>query len=101
MSSLCDVYAARWERVLLPLANRLEVHLKGLFDGFPRIDRISVRAKNVDRFVMKAQKQENGKPKYDDPLNQIQDQIGARIVTFYTSDVECVRTEVEKYFRYI
>src|SRR5262249_20308452 len=36
-----------------------------------------------------------------DPLNQIQDQVGARIVTFYASDVERVRLEIEKYFKYI
>lgn len=101
MSSLRDAYAARRERILLPLARRLETHLKNLFDDFARIDRISVRVKSVDRFITKAQKEENGKPKYDDPLNQIQDQIGARIVTLYKSDVECVRTEIEKYFRYI
>jgi len=40
----------------------------------------------------------DGKPKYEDPLNQIQDQVGARIVTFYASDVERIRLEVEKYF---
>jgi putative GTP pyrophosphokinase len=85
----------------LPLASGLEAHLKGLFEGFPRIDRISVRAKNVDRFVAKAEKQENGGPKYTAPLNQIQDQVGARIVTLYASDVDRVRQEIEKYFKYI
>lgn len=101
MKSLEETFANRRERVLLPLASGLEAHLKGLFEGFPRIDRISVRAKSVDRFVAKAEKQENGGPKYSDPLNQIQDQVGARIVAFYASDVERVRLEIEKYFRYI
>lgn len=99
--TLEEEFAARRTHVLLPLAGRLETHLKGLFDEFPRIDRISVRAKSVDRFVAKAEKQENAKQKYNDPLNQIQDQVGARIVTFYASDVERVRLEIEKYFRYI
>lgn len=101
MSSLEELFARRRDRVLLPLANRIETHLKSLFDGFLRIDRISARAKSVDRFVGKARKQENGKLKYDDPLNQIQDQVGARIVTFYASDVERVRMEIEKHFKYI
>lgn len=101
MSTLREVFALRRERVLVSLAERIENHLKSLFSGFPRIDRISARAKSVDRFVGKATKQENGKPKYDDPLNQIQDQVGARIVTFYVSDVERVRAEIEKYFKYI
>jgi putative GTP pyrophosphokinase len=101
MTTLKETFAQRREHVLLPLAGRIETHLKTLFDGFPRIDRISARAKSVDRFVGKALKEQNGKPKYDDPLNQIQDQVGARIVTFYTSDVERVRLEIEKYFKYI
>lgn len=101
MNTLEQVFALRRERALVPLAARIEDHLKSLFSGFPRIDRISARAKSVDRFMGKATKQENGKPKYDDPLNQIQDQVGARIVTFYLSDVERVRVEIEKYFKFI
>jgi putative GTP pyrophosphokinase len=101
MTTLESTFALRRERVLLPLAERIEAHLKSVFEGFPRIDRISARAKSVDRFIAKATKKENGKPKYDDPLNQIQDQVGARIVTFYASDVERVRLETEKYFKYI
>jgi putative GTP pyrophosphokinase len=101
VSTLEQMFARRRERVLVPLAARIEDHLKSLFSGFPRIDRISARAKSVDRFMGKATKHENGKPKYDDPLNQIQDQVGARIVTFYLSDVERVRVEIEKYFKFI
>jgi putative GTP pyrophosphokinase len=101
MTSLGEAYAARRATMLLPLAERLEAHLKGLFDTHPRIDRIYVRAKSVDRFVAKAEKKTEGKPKYSDPLNQIQDQLGARIVTFYKSDVDGLTEEIKKYFRYI
>jgi putative GTP pyrophosphokinase len=79
----------------------VEDHLKNLFGSLARIDRISARAKSVDRFLGKAAKAEDGKSKYEDPLNQIQDQVGARIVTFYASDVERVQLEIEKYFKYI
>jgi putative GTP pyrophosphokinase len=101
MTPLGEAYTARRETVLLPLAARLEAHLKGLFDNYQRIDRISVRAKSVDRFIAKAEKQTEGKPQYSDPLNQIQDQIGARIVTLYKSDVDYLTEEIKKYFRYI
>lgn len=101
MTTMADTYQERRKQMLLPLAERLEVHLKSVFEGYPRIDRISVRAKSVERFVAKAEKQSDGKPKYDDPLNQIQDQLGARIVTFYKSDVDLLTDEVKKYFRYI
>jgi len=101
MTSLKDTYTLRREKILAPLAARVEDHLKNLLGSFARIDRISARAKSVDRFLGKAAKLENGKPKYEDPLNQIQDQVGARIVTFYASDVERIRLEIEKYFKYI
>jgi ppGpp synthetase/RelA/SpoT-type nucleotidyltranferase len=57
------------------------------------------RPKSVDRFLQKAAKNTNGEPKYSDPLNQIQDQIGARIVVFYKNDVTALADEVPKYFR--
>jgi putative GTP pyrophosphokinase len=101
MTSLKETYTLRRENILVPLAARIEDHLKNLLGSFARVDRISARAKSVDRFLGKAAKLENGKPKYEDPLNQIQDQVGARIVTFYASDVERIRLEIEKYFKYI
>jgi putative GTP pyrophosphokinase len=101
MTTLREAYAARQGTRLLPLAARLKAHLLGLFGTYPGIDRISVRAKSVDRFVAKAEKQTGGNPKYSDPLNQIQDQLGARIVTFYKSDVDKLTEEIKKYFRYI
>lgn len=101
MTSLKETYTLRRENILVPLAARIEDHLKNLLGSFVRVDRISARAKSVERFLGKAAKLENGKPKYEDPLNQIQDQVGARIVTFYASDVERIRLEIEKYFKYI
>jgi putative GTP pyrophosphokinase len=101
MSSLRDAYETRRKQMLLMLGERLEAHLRDIFGSYQRIDRISVRAKSVDRFVAKAEKEIGGKRKYDDPLTQIQDQLGARIVTFYKSDVEKLTAEVTKYFRHI
>ncbi len=49
----------------------------------------------------KANAQTEGKPKYDEPLHQIQDQIGARIVAFYKEDVDRIANEVLRYFRAI
>jgi putative GTP pyrophosphokinase len=101
MTSLKETYTLRRAKVLVPLAARIEDYLKNLLGSLGRIDRISARVKSVDRFLSKAAKVEDGKLKYEDPLNQIQDQVGARIVTFYASDVERIRLEIEKYFKYI
>ncbi len=101
MSDFGREYAERFSRVLVPLASKLEAHIAELFAKSPRIDRICSRAKSIDRFVEKAEKTVDGAPKYEDPLAQIQDQIGARIITFYTSDVDRIASEVNNYFRAI
>jgi ppGpp synthetase/RelA/SpoT-type nucleotidyltranferase len=98
MSSLEQQYRAMFELFLSPVARQLEAHLKDSLSHLPRIDRISARPKSVDRFIQKATKMENGNPRYSDPLGQIQDQLGARIVTFYASDVSRIAGEVRRFF---
>lgn len=97
---LSTIYERRFNLALSPIADNLQGFLRDLLNGVPRIDRISVRAKSVDRFVGKAANLNNDqKPKYDDPINQIQDQIGARVVTFYKSDLEAVSQCLNEYLR--
>ena len=98
-AELRGLYEDRYERILVPIAARLRDLLADYVSDCPRIDRVTTRAKSIDRFVAKALKQVGATPKYSDPLNQIQDQIGARIVTFYLSDVPTVEQAVERYFR--
>jgi putative GTP pyrophosphokinase len=99
MTDLKSDYARRRETILEPLANMLAAMLSGYLEGTSRIDRISVRAKSVERFLAKAARVEGSASKYDDPLSQVQDQIGARIITFYLSDVQVVADVVTKYLR--
>lgn len=87
---------------LVTIACNLESHLKTLFRGTPHIDRISSRAKSPDRFAAKAATLVDGdKPKYVAPLQQIQDQIGARVIVFYNNDVDVIAGIVEKYFQLV
>ena len=97
MNRLEEKYRQRYERFLTPLAQKLEIYLQECLASNPRIDRICSRAKGVGRFMQKAIKEHNGKPKYPDPLNQIYDQVGARIITFYPSDVPSMAKEVRRY----
>lgn len=99
--SLEEEYRQRYEKALRPIAAALQAHVLECFDGQPRIDRICTRAKDVKSFIAKAKKEEGGKPKYSEPLSQIQDQIGCRIITFFLSDIERIDTVVLKYFRAI
>ena len=91
-------YRRRHDAVLVRLAEAIGVHISDCMNGQPRIDRITARAKDVGRFVKKAADCVDGKLKYAEPLSQIQDQIGARIVVFYESDVERIDARVKKYF---
>jgi len=99
MSELGKAYRERFTAVLQPLAAALEQHIRDHLGSEPRIDRVGARPKSVDRFLQKARAVVDGQPKYADPLRQIQDQIGARIITFYRSDVDRIATIVEKYYR--
>lgn len=101
MTELEEKYRTRYTQFLVPTAERLESFLRGIVSERPRVDRVAARAKGIDRFLKKAAKTENGKLKYADPLNQIQDQIGARIVTFYPLDVPPIADVVTQYFRAI
>lgn len=99
-----DVSAAYESRFpsLERVAERLSVFVRELLREVPRIDRVSSRAKDPERFATKAMKvNEEGAARYSDPLVQIQDQIGARVVVFYESDVEAVSKVVERYFRHL
>ncbi|MBV9584247.1 MAG: RelA/SpoT domain-containing protein [Alphaproteobacteria bacterium] len=98
--TLEEAYRGRREQVLKPIAAALEAHVIELFKDEPRIDRIKARAKQVDSFMKKSENlDEEGQKKYAEPLEQIQDQVGVRIVTFYLSDVERLDKAVLNYFR--
>lgn len=95
-----DEYRARYDAVLAPLSASLSDLLTEHLSGFERIDRISSRPKSIDRFVAKAAKMtDQGVPKYENPLAQIQDQIGARVTVFYKSDVDSIRDVLMRYLR--
>ena len=86
---------------LVRVAARLEQLLREYLAGVPRIDQVGARAKDPLRFTEKARRTIDGEPKYASPLEQIQDQMGARVVVYYTSDVTAVAEVVERYFHHI
>jgi putative GTP pyrophosphokinase len=95
-------YTQRYETALVQLAGAIQVQLTDYLSETPRIDRIGARAKTVDKFLAKARnKDDTGAPKYEEPLDQIQDQVGARIIVFYLSDVENVARVIERYYHHV
>jgi putative GTP pyrophosphokinase len=92
-------YADRHQNALMPTAEALRLHIIDLLRSEPRIDRVTARAKDPVSFLKKAEMLVKGKPKYIEPLSQIQDQIGARIITFFKSDVERIDAIVRSFFK--
>ena len=98
--ALAAEYGDRYEN-LKPTANALREYLADLLKTEPRIDRVTARAKDPVSFIKKAGALTDGKPKYSEPLAQIQDQIGARIITFYRADVDQLDCIIKSYFKTI
>jgi putative GTP pyrophosphokinase len=95
---LVSRYSERFHDYLVPMSKAVEAFLYDTVKTYPRIDMVTARAKGIESFMEKASKGENGRPKYTDPLAQIQDQIGARVVTRYLCDVDAISQLVEHYF---
>jgi putative GTP pyrophosphokinase len=51
---------------------------------------VTGRTKSVASFAAKAVRQVDGRPAYDDPLTEITDQIGIRVITYLRDDVDAV-----------
>lgn len=95
-------YEQRRTSILLPVADELCGLIRTTLLECEHIDRVTARAKDADRFLAKADKKElDGQPKYIEPLVQIQDQIGARVVVYFLKDVETVASTLIKYFRHV
>jgi putative GTP pyrophosphokinase len=100
MKTLEEQYRDLYGEILVPIARQLEVCLKNLLQECSRIDSVTARAKSPDRFLAKATKKSNGDSYYPAPLQDIQDQIGARVTVLYLSDVDSVSKVVERYLKH-
>jgi putative GTP pyrophosphokinase len=85
--------------LLNAVARTLEIELSGHLAGLSHIDRVYFRAKGVASFMEKAQAMEHGRPKFEYPLEEIEDQIAGRVLVFYRSDVAEVLKALEGKWR--
>ena len=69
-----------------------------------KVHTIEPRAKSADSFGRKATipaEDDPDRPKYDDPLGQITDLAGVRVITYLLKDVEVVNSVVEREFEVV
>lgn len=97
MSNLKSKYTKRYEKFLLPASAKLKEFLEELFLGNDNICWISVRPKSIKRFLAKTKAKLGEDQKYSDPMNEIQDQLGALITVRYLSDVKIIQDKVDQF----
>lgn len=91
-SDLAAAYAAR-QPVLKGLVARLEATTREALEEVPHIDRVCFRVKDPESFLRKA-----AKPKYDNPLVELEDQVAGRVITFFRDDILVVRKHLTQWF---
>jgi ppGpp synthetase/RelA/SpoT-type nucleotidyltranferase len=67
--------------------------IESLKEYSSEIDRIYFRVKEIDRFLEKIQKKN-----YSNPLVNIEDQIGGRVIVFFKDDIAFVKDKLMKTF---
>jgi len=87
--------------LLQKISDKLERFLSELFSEVHHIDRIGSRIKAEESYLNKAMKKVEEKEKYEIPLKEIQDLIGARIVIYYKTDVDAVADLIKKHFDFV
>lgn len=74
---------------------RLENETKRSLDELEHIDRIAFRVKNTESFVDKIQRKNEKNEEYKNPLKEMEDQIGGRVIVFFTGDINIVKNKLE------
>jgi putative GTP pyrophosphokinase len=83
-------YAASWPS-LVPVADAFVATVTGILDD-AGINYLTVtgRAKAVASFAAKAARERDGARAHPDPMRDITDQVGVRVITYVRSDVDAV-----------
>ena len=96
MPSLLDEYRKRIP-FYQELSNNIEKTFNDFLEGKAKIDRIKFRVKDPTSFVRKA----IDPPAYSNPISEIEDQIGGRVIVVYKSDVKIISDLITRNFNAI
>lgn len=98
-SELGKAYSARRE-ALERVRDAVLADLRDIVEEDPLVERVTGRVKSIEQFLKKAGKlRADGQPKYLYPLEEIQDQVGLRIIVKFDGERDRVRDEVLTIFR--
>lgn len=83
---------------LVDISAEIEAELKEALADKLHVDKISCRVKTIDSYTGKINKEKDGKLKYETPIKEIQDLIGARVVVYYKQTADEMFDYLSKYF---
>jgi ppGpp synthetase/RelA/SpoT-type nucleotidyltranferase len=83
------------------LLEDLRQAVKEALEDHPEVDSVSARVKSPDQFAIKTAKQRDGAPRYKDPLREIQDQMGIRVVVKFEPEVPGIVAVIEALFNQV
>lgn len=83
---------------LVNISAEIETELKEALKCKLHVDKISCRVKTIDSYIGKINKEKDGKLKYETPIKEIQDLIGARVVVYYKQTADEMFDYLSKYF---
>jgi predicted RNase H-like nuclease/ppGpp synthetase/RelA/SpoT-type nucleotidyltranferase len=85
-------YEARRPSLVAATANYLQLVTALLDDAGINYLSITARTKSVESFAAKAERAVDGQRLFSDPLVEITDQVGLRVITYLREDVDAVAT---------
>jgi predicted RNase H-like nuclease/ppGpp synthetase/RelA/SpoT-type nucleotidyltranferase len=85
-------YQARRPALVAATANYCELVTALLDDAGINYLSVTARTKSVESFAAKAERTADGRRLFSDPLVEITDQVGLRIITYLREDVDAVAT---------
>ena len=83
-------YATRWPELVTVAEQQVALVTAMLDEAGINYLSVAGRAKSVASFAAKAARTQDGAPLYTDPLREITDQVGVRVITYVRSDVAAV-----------
>jgi ppGpp synthetase/RelA/SpoT-type nucleotidyltranferase len=91
MTNEAEALAQRYQdrvRDLGHVASRLREEFESLLEDQAGIERVEFRVKAVESFVTKAMSSSEGKRRYASPLEEIEDQVGGRVMALFKSTID-------------
>jgi GTP pyrophosphokinase len=83
--------------LLEDLGRNLQHATEEILSDTARIDRISFRVKDVDRFMAKVSGK-RAEEAYDEPLREVEDQVAGRVLVLLRADLDVVMNVIAKEF---